>query len=188
MRTAWWDRFQTDLGSMESSRDVATPARNRAALAIGLGGLIAGVCDLTYATTFHVAHGVKAIRIPQSIASGLLGMASYQKGWISASLGVALHFFIAFSAAAIYYLASRRLPILLHAVGICGPLYGAAIFFFMRWVVLPLSAAPHFKSNPLASWTDFAVHVFLIGLPIAVMARRYGSSHLDLEARVMRTN
>src|SRR5262249_12869792 len=131
-------------------------------------------------------HGVKAIRIPQSIASGLLGMASYQKGWISASLGIALHFFIAFSAATIYYLASRRLPILLRAVGICGPLYGAAIFFFMRRIVLPLSAAPHFKSDPLANWTDFAVHVFLIGLPIAVLARRFGSSHLEHEGRLVR--
>jgi len=186
MRTAWWDRFQTDLSPTETSMKVTKPEKNRALLAVGLGGLIAGACDLTYATLFHVAHGAKAIRIPQSIASGLLGMASSQQGWISVSLGIALHFFIAFSAAAIYYLASRKLPILLRAAAICGSLYGAAIFFFMRWVVLPLSAAPHFKSDPLAKWTDFAVHVFLIGLPIALMARRYGSSDLDREARPIR--
>jgi len=139
MRTAWWDRFQTDLSPTETSMKVTKPEKNRVLLAVGLGGLIAGACDLTYATLFHVAHGVKAIRIPQSIASGLLGMASYQKGWISVSLGIALHFFIAFSAAAIYYLASRKLPVLLRAAAICGSLYGAAIFFFMRSVVLPLT-------------------------------------------------
>src|SRR5262245_54497971 len=121
MRTAWWDRFQTDLESMESAKDISTAARNRAALAIGLGGLIAGVCDLTYAIAFHVlVNGAKPIRIPQSIASGLLGMASYKLGWLSAALGVALHFFIAFAAAAIYYLASRKLKILLRAAPICG--------------------------------------------------------------------
>jgi len=166
---------------MESSEDISTPVTNRAALAIGLGGLIAGVCDLTYAITFHFAQGVKPIRIPQSIASGLLGMTSYENGWLSASLGVALHFFIALSAAAIYYLASRKLRILLRAAPVCGMLYGAAIFLFMRWVVLPVSAAPHFKSNPLANWTDFAIHIFLIGLPIALMARRYGSQDLGPE-------
>jgi hypothetical protein len=98
-----------------------------------------------------------------------------------ASLGVAPHFFIAFSAAAIYYLASRKLRILLRAAPICGMLYGAAIFLSMRWVVLPLSAAPHFKSTPFANWTDFAVHIFLIGLPIALMARRYGSQDFGPE-------
>jgi hypothetical protein len=179
MRTQWWDRL--DLSSMESAKNVSTPPTNRAAFAVGLGGLIAGVCDLTYAITFHSAHGIKPIRIPQSIASGLLGMTSYENGWLSASFGVALHFFIAFSAAAIYYLASRKLRILLRAAPVCGMLYGAAIFLFMRWVVLPLSAAPHFKSTPLANWTDFAVHVFLIGLPIALMARRYGSQDFGPE-------
>src|SRR5262249_20939332 len=150
MRTAWWDKLQPDLSPTETPVNVASPKRNRAALAIGLGGLIAGACDLTYAITYHYfVNGAKPIRIPQSIASGLLGTASYDNGWLSASLGVALHFFIAFSVAAIYYLASRKLEILLRAAPLCGMLYGAAIFFMMRWVVLPLSAAPHFKSTPL---------------------------------------
>src|SRR5262249_5183249 len=157
----------------------------RSALAIGLGGLIAGACDLTYAITFHYfANGINPNRVPQSIASGLLGMSSYEKGWLSVCLGVGLHFFIAFSAATIYYLASRELTMLLRAGAVCGMLYGAAMFLFMRWVVLPLSAAPHFKSRPLASWTDFAVHVFLIGLPIVLMTCRYGSQNLDQESQV----
>jgi len=184
MGTAWWEKTLSDPGSTESSKDVSSPTKNGAALAIGLGGLIAGACDLTYAITFnHFVHGINPTRVPQSVASGILGMSSYEKGWVSVALGVMLHFFIALSAAAIYYLASRKLEILLRAAAICGMLYGAGIFFFMRWVVLPLSAAPHFKPSSLARWTDFAVHVFLIGLPIALMTRRYGSHYLDHEAR-----
>ena len=175
MRTAWWDKIQpvgkpTELGVDPSHSD------GHATLAIVLGGLIAGICDLTFAITFHAAaHGVKPIRVAQSIASGLLGASSYRGEWASATLGVVLHFLIALSAAAIYYLASRRLKFLLSWAPICGALYGAAIFFFMRWVVLPLSAVPRFKSTAVGSWSDFAVHVFLIGLPIALVARHYGS-------------
>lgn len=141
--------------------------------AIVLGGLIAGACDLTYAVTFYGVRGVPPIHVPQSIASGVLGPRAYEGGWASAALGLGLHFLIAFSAAAIYYLASRKIGILLSRAPICGGLYGAAIYFFMRYVVLPLSAAPHFKSNALSDWTDFGVHVFLIGLPIALIVRRY---------------
>ena len=161
---------------MEPIKDADPPNTNRPFLAIGLGGLIAGVCDLTYAIVFHVANGAKPIRILQSIASGLLGMASYEYGWVSAVLGVGVHFFIAFSVAAIYYLLSRKFKILLRSPVLCGMLYGVAVFFCMRWVVLPLSAAPHFKSTLLGFWTDFASHVFFIGLPIALLARRYSSS------------
>jgi len=146
--------------------------------AIVLGGLIAGFCDLTYAVTYYALRGVPAIRIPQSIASGVLGSNSFKGGWETAVLGVILHFFTAFCAAALYYAVSRKLRILLRWAPIAGMLYGAAIFFFMRRVVIPLSAVPHPKSTPHFIWTDFMVHVFLIGLPIALLARDYSSSTL----------
>ena len=146
--------------------------------AIVLGGLIAGFCDLTYAVTYYALRGVPAIRVPQSIASGILGPDSFKGGWETAIIGVVLHFFTAFSAAALYYAASRKLRILLRWAPIAGMLYGAAIFFFMRRVVIPLSAVPHPKSPPHFIWTDFMVHVFLIGLPIALLARHYSSPSL----------
>ena len=146
--------------------------------AIVLGGLIAGFCDLTYAMTYYAMRGVPVIRIPQSIASGVLGSNSFKGGWETAVLGVILHFFTAFCAAALYYAVSRKLRILLRWAPIAGMLYGAAIFFFMRRVVIPLSAVPHPKSPPHFIWTDFMVHVFLIGLPIALLAKHYGSQPL----------
>lgn len=53
-----------------------------------------------------------------------------------------------------------------------GPLFGIAIFLVMRYIVLPLSAAPPFRSTPLSAMCDFFVHLFGIGLPIAWIARR----------------
>jgi hypothetical protein len=172
-------RAQGESRILESDMTTNSNAMSRHSIrTIVLGGLIAGFCDLTYAMTYYAMHGVAAIRIPQSIASGVLGSDSFKGGRETAVFGVLLHFFTAFCAAGFYYAASRKLKILLRWAPIAGMLYGAAIFFFMRRVVIPLSAVPHPKSPPHFIWSDFLVHVFLIGLPIALLARHYGSQPL----------
>ena len=99
---------------LESDMTTNSNAMSRHSIrAILLGGLIAGFCDLTYAMTYYAMHGVAAIRIPQSIASGVLGSASFKGGWKTAVFGVLLHFFTAFCAAGFYYAASRKLRLLL---------------------------------------------------------------------------
>ncbi|HXJ44011.1 MAG TPA: hypothetical protein VNH18_32290, partial [Bryobacteraceae bacterium] len=52
-------------------------------------------------------------KIPLVIAAGLLGRQAFQGGAGTYVLGVLLHFFIACSAAAVYYAASRRLSFML---------------------------------------------------------------------------
>jgi hypothetical protein len=59
--------------------------RSKALPAILAGGLIAGALDLTYALAFYGSRGTKPIRIPQSIASGLLGTEAYQEGFATAA-------------------------------------------------------------------------------------------------------
>src|SRR6266516_3297176 len=108
--------------------------------AILLGGLIVGALDLIYAILVYSPQ--KPIRIPQTIASGVLGMKSYSGGAYTAALGVVLHFVIALGAATVYYLASRKLSFLNHHVFVCGLMYGALVYLFMHLVVLPLSAVP----------------------------------------------
>jgi len=66
------------------------------------------------------------------IAGGLLGRQALPGGigvWI---LGVALHYFIAISAAAIYCIASRKLEFLKDHWLVCGIFYGIAIFLVMN--------------------------------------------------------
>ncbi len=140
--------------------------------AILWGGLVAGLLDLAFALTFNGLRGVPLIRIPQVIASGLLGPASFQGGTTTAALGLVLHFVIAFGFAAFYNLASRPFPVLFRQPVVCGLLYGAAAFGFMRLVVLPLSRAPKFKSSPVALWSDLGSHLFFVGLVIALFAWR----------------
>jgi hypothetical protein len=153
---------------------VIFPMRKTGAIpAILSGGLIAGTLDLTYAVLFCAWRGIKPIRVPQAIASGLLGVKSFQEGIPAATLGVALHFLVAVTAAAVYYGASRKLKLLTREAVLCGMLYGMAIYFFMNFVVLPLSAAPKFRSTPLSIACDFVVHMLFIGLPIALAVRCY---------------
>src|SRR5439155_3600292 len=140
-------------------------------LAICVGGLIVGVLDLTYAI---LVYSPKApIRIPQTIASGVLGAKSYSGGAQTAVLGVVLHFVIAFGAAIVYYLASRKLTFLVHRAVLSGLIYGALVYFFMHQIVLPLSAVAHGQMPFIYKAFEFVEHWFFVGLPIALSVRRY---------------
>jgi uncharacterized membrane protein YagU involved in acid resistance len=147
--------------------------RSRIAAAIVWGGLVAGLLDLTFALLFNHSLGVPFIRVPQAIASGLLGRGAFGGGLTTAALGLALHFLIAFCLAAFYNGASRLFPVLIRWAVLCGPVYGLGIYLFMQRVVLPLSRAPEFKHTPLTTWSDLASHVFFVGLTIALFARHY---------------
>lgn len=141
--------------------------------AVLTGGLIAGAFDITYAIGFSDWNGVAPMRILQSVASGLLGAPAFAGGMPVAALGLALHFVIALLWAALFVLAARFLPLLTRRAVLCGILYGAFIYAMMNLLVLPLSAFPRKVTFPLLVFTTgLAVHMFLIGLPIALAARR----------------
>ena len=145
--------------------------------AVLAGGCTAATLDIVFALVYYGLRGVSPLRNLQTIASGVLGAASYQGGVATAALGLALHFFILIVAAAVFYAASRQLGWLVRHVLLAGALYGVAIFLFMNLVVAPLSALPHKEpfppSFPLgATLRDLAVHMLLVGLPIALWNRR----------------
>jgi uncharacterized membrane protein YagU involved in acid resistance len=143
--------------------------------AILLGGLLAGVFDITYACVMLGLRGRSPVWVLQSVATGWLGAKAFTGGLGAAALGLVSHFMIAFGAAAVYYAASRKLRFMVRQAVLCGLLYGAAIFLFMNWVVIPLSAAPFKIPFTFAVlWKGFLSHALLIGLPIALVVRRYG--------------
>jgi hypothetical protein len=92
----------------------------RRALRHRSGGLIAGTLDLTQAITLF------GRRVPLVIAAGLLGQPALHGGTATYILGVLLHYFIACSATAVYYAASRRLAFLLEHPLVCGLFFGMA--------------------------------------------------------------
>jgi hypothetical protein len=138
-------------------------------LAIAVGGGIAGTLDLLQACILF------GWRIPLVIAAGLLGRSAFQGGAGTYVLGVLLHFFIACSAAAIYYGASRKLRFLVEHPLVCGLFFGAAVEDVMSFVVLPLSAlharGPYRLHDLLLG---LGVHMVVVGLPISYCVRRFG--------------
>jgi hypothetical protein len=156
----------SDTGSQGTS----SFGKGSAPLAIGVGGLIAGTLDLLQAS---ILFGWK---IPLVIAAGLLGPSVIKTGGVAIFiLGVALHYFIACSATAIYYGASRRLTFMVEYPLVCGLFFGMAVEIVMSYIVLPLSAlrarGPHQLHDILLG---LGVHMVIVGLPIAFSVRRFG--------------
>lgn len=147
--------------------------RNTALFAILVGGLIGGAIDITYAVGFSAYRGVAPMLILQSVASGLLGAPAFEGGAATAVLGFFLHFMIALIWSAVFYFASRRFPFMIRHAFIVGILYGVFIYFCMNLVVLPLSAFPRKVSfPPILLVTGLLVHMFGIGLPISLAAKK----------------
>ena len=141
--------------------------------AIVAGGLTVGVLDCLAATINAARSGVSFSRVWQFVASGLLGRESYNYGWSSVALGLLIHFFIAFSVATVYYLASRRFPILIRQAVLFGALYGVAVYFFMGYVVSPLSATAKLPFSFSSMLIGIFIHIFFVGLPAALIVRRF---------------
>jgi fatty acid desaturase len=153
--------------AQESSRP-NSPGR-----AILVGGLISGVLDITAAFVVYGAFGLGPIALLHGIAAGIYGATrSHAGGLATAALGLLCHFIIAFGAAAAFVLASRVLPILTRLPLLFGPLYGIAVYFFMQFAVLPLTAVAQHPTPLKFVLIGCAIHILCVGIPIALIAAR----------------
>lgn len=136
------------------------------------GGLLAGTLDAVDGVVAFGFKGMNPIQVLQYIASGLLGVASFQGGLKTAGLGALLHYLIAFVAAAVYYAASLKLPAL-HAQPVkWGFAYGVAVYLFMNYLVLPLSAVPKSAFSFALFLNGVIGHAIFVGFAIAWFAHR----------------
>lgn len=158
----------TSRGTLEDSKALG-PRKSGASRAIVAGGLIAGTLDLAQALILF------GRRVPFGIAAGLVGRQIAHRGGAGIYiLGIFLHFFIASSATAIYYGASRKLTFMIEHPLVCGLFYGIAVELVMSYVVVPLSAL-HTR-GPFALHDvilGLVVHMLTVGLPISFSVRRF---------------
>ncbi len=146
---------------------------NKSLSVILLAGAVAAVLDISDAFLFLGLRGIRPARILQGIASGLLGPQSFRYGSRTVLLGLALHFFIAFSVAAVYYAASRKIAFLTTRPVLSGLLYGAIVYAFMNGIVLPLSAFVSRGPMTAAAFINGVLAIMLlVGLPIALIVSR----------------
>jgi hypothetical protein len=140
--------------------------------AILWGGFIAGVLDAVDGVVAFGLKGLDPIQVLQYIASGLLGPSSFQGGLGTAALGTVLHFVIAFVAAAVYVVASQRITLLKSKAVLFGLLFGVVVYFFMNYLVLPLSAVARSPFSLGLFLNGVIGHAIFVGLPIALYARK----------------
>src|SRR4051812_4280062 len=137
-----------------------------------LGGFLAGLADTIYPTVKTLMAGKPWFSPWKGVASGLLGQTARDGGMEMVALGLALHYFICISAAALLYLLVSRVRIVPRQWIVLGVLYGIAFLLTMNYVILPLSAIGHgiYKVEDLhihAFW-----HIVLVGLPTAFFVTR----------------
>ena len=146
-------------------------------------GALVGVLDITAACiNAGVAYGFEPLRLLKGVAGGLLGRSALQGGFATAALGLAMHFTMALTVTTIFYALSRRLPLpqKLWGVVAVGLLYGAAVFAvnnfatapFLSWVRSLYLHTPILFKPPMG-WWQLIIHLFCVGLPIALVMHRY---------------
>ncbi len=160
---------------MEPVSATESSVENRADYrAILFAGLLAGTLDLTSAFIVTALKSGNYARMLQGIASGLLGASSFEGGAATAALGVLAHFIIAFIWTIVFYLASRRIKFLTAQPIVSSVLYGILVYILMYYVIVSLSAAPFQMPHTLeATVRDVFIHIVCIGLPIALVVRRF---------------
>jgi hypothetical protein len=146
--------------------------------------VLVGVLDITAACiNLGVAYGFGPLRVLKGVAGGLLGRSAIEGGLATAALGLAMHFTMALTITTIFYALSRRvfsLPKKLLGVVIVGLLYGAAVFAVNNFGTAPLLSwvrslylhTPVLFKPPMG-WSQLVIHLFCVGLPIALVMHRY---------------
>lgn len=147
-----------------TARATVSPIRS-----IVIAGLVIGVIGGIDQTTFFVlTQHFTPMSIFQYIASALLGPSAFAGGYMTALLGLLLHFLISFVVAAVFILAANQFAFLRRTVFVSALIYGAAVNMFMSVAVLPFTAAPKIPVSTLLIVHGLVADALVIGLPLAI--------------------
>lgn len=141
---------------------------------ISVATLVAGTLDILAAATMALINGRPVDGMLRAVASGPFPGAS-EWGLGGAALGLAVHFALMAIMAAVYVFAARRLPPLRRAPILWGVLYGVATYIVMNLIVVPLRFGGGLPSTVGAILPQLSFHIFLVGIPIALIAARRGN-------------
>jgi hypothetical protein len=140
-----------------------------------IAGFIVGTLDgLAAITSSYIQREVTPDRVFQFVASGVFGKDAFAGGIPMALLGVIFHYIVAYGWTTLFFLAYPKLKFLSWNKYIVGIAYGIFVLFAMQLVVVPLSNVPNAKPGVrLPQLPQVFIHMFLVGLPIVLLAKRY---------------
>jgi hypothetical protein len=135
--------------------------------------LVAGTLDILAAVGLTLFYGRRTVaEMLRGVAAGPLPDAP-NWGAAGAAVGLAVHFVLMAVMATIFMLAASRWRRLWERPLPWGLLYGLATYVAMNLIVVPLRWPAAFPPSPLSVATQLFCHVVLVGIPIALIARRY---------------
>ncbi len=160
--------------------------------------------DILYAFVVYgpLSYGLTPVQVLQSVAAGWIGRDAANAGGVNtAALGLGTHFFIATIMAGVFVLFSTQVRAFRRDAALWGFLYGLVLYVAMNYVVVPLSAAATGAfavtsaeamerlahafsalrpSDPAQLAGMIFTHTMFVGVPIALIARRFGPAQIDV--------
>ncbi len=142
---------------------------------VALSGFVAGTFDIAAAIGIYAVllNKTTAVRILQSIASGVFGKAAYAGGMETALYGLFFHYIIATSWAVAYFLLYPTISFLRKQKILSGLFYGVTVWVIMNLVLLPVFniKMPPFTLQGVLM--GIGMLMFFIGLPISLITHKY---------------
>lgn len=146
-----------------------------------LSGLCIGVADgIAAALTNFLMKGVSPDRVFKFVASGVFGMKAFAGNIEVVLAGLLFHFLIAIVFTAFFFIVASSYKSLVNNVLLTGTGYGCGVWLVMNFIVIPLSNTPPISFQTDSVIVGILVHIFIIGIPIAWLAKQHiGSTNLS---------
>ena len=139
---------------------------------IALATLISGTLDILFAMILTVAFGRQVPNMLRYVASGPFPSAT-DMGMSGAILGLLVHFALMAIMAAVFMLAVGHRPSLVANPWLAALVYGLITYVVMNWLVVPMRFDVPLPPKPLSIATQLFAHIVLVGVPFALIARKY---------------
>jgi len=139
--------------------------------------LLCGTLDIILAIVLTLLRGRQIPVMLRYVASGPFPQAT-EWGAGGALLGLVVHFTLMAIMVTVFVLLARGRPHVLDMPVPAGVAYGLITYVVMNLIVVPLRFPAAWPPKPLSIATQLFAHIVLVGLPTALIARRYlrGSS------------
>ncbi|RYY29297.1 MAG: hypothetical protein EOP62_00165 [Sphingomonadales bacterium] len=132
---------------------------------------IAGTLDIAAAMLLSFLHSGTFLNVLRTVASGPFPDAKWW-GIGGAMLGLGIHYFLMAIMAAVFVLAAQVIPALRKEPLIWGAIYGDCLWMLMYFAVLPARFGAPLPQDLGEIFTQLVCHIALVGIPIALVARR----------------
>lgn len=136
-----------------------------------LATAIAGTLDIAAAMILSALRSGTVLNVLRAVASGPFPDAKWW-GLSGAALGLAVHYLLMAIMAAVFVLAAEFIPTLKRQPLIFGALYGDFLWMVMYFLVIPMRFDAPLPQDPGEIAIQLFCHIALVGIPIALVARR----------------